>query len=507
MDVHRLELDYKQADCEDVYNGTDNYRKTDGTIPRDLRRPADDLVLEEDLSVTDFNLGKTVGTGSFGRVRFVAHKATENYYALKILKKSAIIRLKQVEHVIHEKDILKNLKHPFIVNLFGLFQDNRFLYFVLEYVCGGEFFSHLRKVERFDNKTTRFFAAQIASIFVYCHSKDTIYRDLKPENILLAQDGYVKLADFGFAKVVVDRTYTLCGTSEYIAPEVLLNKGHGKPVDWWTLGILIYEMMFGNPPFIDDNPMIVYQKILSEKISFPSFFDTHAKHLVKHLLVGDLKKRYGGLKGGVDDILKHPWFVGKRRSRASEKNNGDGGRSSGSTEWLLSCKRAATGGSTAGSVEACATPARARTSTWCARARSSKDQTSDQQENVPPRSRRSRSTQSSTYKWLSGLLRSSDSWELQNKDNEDSASAAAWFGTRRTMETDDMEVDAVPRVVRTYTRTIDFDALYRKEYASPYIPTVESATCTDNFEDYPDSDELPSVVNQAVDPFGDWSMF
>eukprot|EP00397_Hematodinium_sp_SG-2012_P005771 GEMP01005793.1.p1 GENE.GEMP01005793.1~~GEMP01005793.1.p1 ORF type:complete len:330 (+),score=48.50 GEMP01005793.1:104-1093(+) len=313
------------------------------------------------LVVSDFILGKTLGTGSFGRVRFVTYKPGGNFYALKILKKSAIIRLKQVDHITSEKNILKTLLHPFIVNMFGIFHDQRFLYLVLEYVVGGEFFTHLRKAGRFDNDTSRFYAAQITAIFEYCHGKNIIYRDLKPENILLSSDGYLKLTDFGFAKIIEYRTYTLCGTPEYIAPEVLLNKGHGKPVDWWTLGILIYEMLVGYPPFVDEDPMGIYQKILSGKIVFPKFFDKNAKVLVKKLLTADLGKRFGNLKNGVDDIKRAKWFTG-----------------------------------------------------------------------------------------------------------------------------------------------MNFQQLVDKELPAPYKPVVKSATDTSNFEEYPDSDELPPVVQASLDPFAEW---
>lgn len=145
-------------------------------------------------------------------------------------------------------------------------------------------------------------------MFEYLHSKNIIYRDLKPENILISRDGYLKLTDFGFAKICEGRTYTLCGTPEYLAPEILLNKGHGKPVDWWTLGILLYEMIAGVDPFNDDDPMLVYQKILKGKVKFPSSFDSNAKSLVKHILVQDLSKRYGNLKNGADDIKNHRFF-------------------------------------------------------------------------------------------------------------------------------------------------------------------------------------------------------
>jgi serine/threonine protein kinase len=148
----------------------------------------------------------------------------------------------------------------------------------------------------------------VAAIFEYMHAMNIVYRDLKPENLLINADGYLKLTDFGFAKVVLNRTYTLCGTPEYIAPEILLNKGHGKPVDWWALGILIYEMNHGIDPFTADDPMQIYQNILSGKIRFSSSFDSDAKSLVRHLVEHDLSKRYGNLKNGVDDVKKHRYF-------------------------------------------------------------------------------------------------------------------------------------------------------------------------------------------------------
>lgn len=155
----------------------------------------------------------------------------------------------------------------------------------------------------------RFYGAQIASVFEYLHSKDVCYRDLKPENIMIGADGYLKLIDYGFAKVVTKRTYTICGTPEYIAPEILLNKGHGKPVDWWTFGILIYEMHAGHAPFMDDDPMNIYKKIINTKPRYPDGFDSKLKSLVKHLLRRDLSKRFGNLVGGVAEIKEHRFFA------------------------------------------------------------------------------------------------------------------------------------------------------------------------------------------------------
>ena len=186
----------------------------------------------------------------------------------------------------------------------------RYVYLVMEYVIGGEFFTHLRRAGHFNNNTARFYAAQIVLIFQYLHSKDVVYRDLKPENLLIDASGNIKMTDFGFAKRVEYRTWTLCGTPEYIAPEILLNKGHGKPVDWWALGILIYEMLAGTPPFCDDDPLNIYRQILANKVIYPRYFDKNASDLISHLLQTDITKRYGGLKNGVEDIKNHPWFAG-----------------------------------------------------------------------------------------------------------------------------------------------------------------------------------------------------
>merc|ERR1712194_1001644 len=170
---------------------------------------------------------------------------------------------------------------------------------------GGELFTHLRKAGKFNNDHTRFYAAQIVMALQNLHNDSIVYRDLKPENLLLDLTGYMKITDFGFAKVVEDRTWTLCGTPEYLAPEIIQSKGHGRAVDWWALGILIFEMLAGYPPFFDENPFGIYQKILTGRIDFPRHFDVKAKDLIKRLLTHDRAKRFGCLKNGADDIKKH----------------------------------------------------------------------------------------------------------------------------------------------------------------------------------------------------------
>jgi serine/threonine protein kinase len=252
----------------------------------------------EKLTLENFEILKALGEGSFGKVFIVRHKVKGHYWAFKQLKKYEIIKSKQVDHLKNEVYILNSLSHPFIVKMAGITQDNRFLFIGMEFVAGGELFTYLRKVVRFPKMQASLYAAQVTSMFEYLHSNNVIYRDLKPENLLIDNDGYLKLTDFGFAKIVESRTYTLCGTPEYIAPEIILNKGHGKGVDWWTLGVLIFEMMAGIDPFNDSDPMMIYQNIIRGNLKFPRTFDKDGRSIVKHLLVSDLSKRYGNLKHG-----------------------------------------------------------------------------------------------------------------------------------------------------------------------------------------------------------------
>jgi len=260
-------------------------------------------------TLDDFDRMKTLGTGSFGRVMLVQHKSSKEFFAMKILDKQKIVKLKQVDHTMNEKKILAAITFPFCVGLKFHFKDTSNLYMLMEFVNGGEMFSHLRKLGRFSEPHSRFYAAQIILAFEYLHFLDLIYRDLKPENLLIDSKGFVKVTDFGFAKRVKGRTWTLCGTPEYLAPEIILSKGYNKAVDWWALGVLIFEMDAGYPPFFADQPIQIYEKIVAGKVRFPSHFSSELKDLLVHLLQVDLTKRFGNLKNGVNDIKGHKWFA------------------------------------------------------------------------------------------------------------------------------------------------------------------------------------------------------
>uniref|UniRef100_A0A0L0NR37 cAMP-dependent protein kinase n=1 Tax=Candidozyma auris TaxID=498019 RepID=A0A0L0NR37_CANAR len=259
-------------------------------------------------ALSDFAIMRTLGTGSFGRVHLVRSVHNGRYYAIKVLKKHQVVKMKQVEHTNDERRMLKLVEHPFLIRMWGTFQDAKHLFMVMDYIEGGELFSLLRKSQRFPNPVAKFYAAEVVLALEYLHSHDIIYRDLKPENILLDRNGHIKITDFGFAKEVSTVTWTLCGTPDYIAPEVITTKPYNKSVDWWSLGVLIFEMLAGYTPFYDSTPMKTYEKILSGKIHFPSFFNHDVVDLLSRLITADLSYRLGNLLNGPADIRNHAWF-------------------------------------------------------------------------------------------------------------------------------------------------------------------------------------------------------
>lgn len=293
--------------------------------------------------MTDLKVLGTLGVGAFGRVNLVKstkapssvapdadeaeskEKSTaieesskehvpavaSKTYALKVLSKSSIVENGLQEHVLTEKAIMEELHHPFILKFYGAMQDEKHIYFLLEVMLGGELFKFLRAENQFPESWSKFYAASVLLAFRDIHSKKIAYRDLKPENLVLDSNGFLKLVDFGLAKKVDSgKTWTLCGTPDYLAPEVILNEGHDWAVDYWALGVLIYEMTAGSPPFYADDPMEVYEKILSGHVSVPSHFSRGLSDLVKKLLRTYQSKRLGRTKGGTAAVMKHKWFSG-----------------------------------------------------------------------------------------------------------------------------------------------------------------------------------------------------
>uniref|UniRef100_H2YVX2 cGMP-dependent protein kinase n=1 Tax=Ciona savignyi TaxID=51511 RepID=H2YVX2_CIOSA len=269
----------------------------------------DDLILE------DFTAIDTLGVGGFGRVELVELKSDPaKTYAMKVLKKRHIVDTRQQEHIKNEKVIMMDCNSDFIVKMYRTFRDTKYIYMLLECCLGGELWTVLRDKGHFDDSAARFYTACVVEAFTYMHARGIIYRDLKPENLLLDTRGYAKLVDFGFAKRIgfSRKTWTFCGTPEYVAPEIILNKGHDLSADYWSLGILMFELMTGSPPFSGSDPMKTYNQILKgiDMIEFPKKISKNAQSLIRKLCRDNPSERLGNQRNGIKDIQKHKWFDG-----------------------------------------------------------------------------------------------------------------------------------------------------------------------------------------------------
>merc|ERR1711871_509446 len=255
-----------------------------------------------------------LGCGTFGRVTLVQDKNNpQNVYALKAMLKKEIVASKQQANVIQEKNTMLQCIHPFILRLYTTFKSPSSVYMLLEFVQGGELFTVLHTPTRdgVPEAQAKFYASVVLSGLLYLHAKNIAYRDMKPENCLIDSVGYPKIVDFGFAKVISSKSYTLCGTPEYLAPELVLGRGHTKSVDHWAFGILIYEMISGGSPFADpkgNDQVTICRNIVNGRLVFPNSFGSDAKDLVRQLLERDVSKRLGNLKEGPEQIRTHRWF-------------------------------------------------------------------------------------------------------------------------------------------------------------------------------------------------------
>uniref|UniRef100_A0AAY5EHP1 Protein kinase cGMP-dependent 2 n=1 Tax=Electrophorus electricus TaxID=8005 RepID=A0AAY5EHP1_ELEEL len=252
------------------------------------------------ISFSSLEIIATLGVGGFGRVELVSMKNENMTFALKCIKKHHIVDNRQEEHILSERRILSETCCPFIVRMYQTFKDSKYVYMLLEACLGGEIWSLLRDRGSFDENTAKFCVGCVTEAFEYLHNKGIIYRDLKPENLMLDSEGYVKLVDFGFAKIIKcgQKTWTFCGTPEYVAPEIILNKGHGLSVDFWSMGILIFELLTGRPPFAGSDQMMIYTFILKgmEKMDFPKTITKRPGDLIRKLCKWFTSFSWAGLK-------------------------------------------------------------------------------------------------------------------------------------------------------------------------------------------------------------------
>jgi len=274
-----------------------------------------------DLEFKHLQVVGPLGQGTFGRVKLMRHydpngpgqKASEaKVYALKVIAKSLVVAHHQQANVISERDVMLKCDHPFLLKLYNTYRDRFNLYLLLEFVQGGELFSviHTANGDGVKPADARFYAACTVAAVGYLHSKNIAYRDLKPENMLIDDVGYVRVVDFGFAKEVTNKTYTLCGTPEYLAPEIVMGRGHGIGVDWWAVGILIYEMIAGFSPFSDPmgyDQVVICQNIVNGTLRFKGF-ERSSKQLISLLLKREPHERLGCGYGGEERIREHAWF-------------------------------------------------------------------------------------------------------------------------------------------------------------------------------------------------------
>ena len=277
-------------------------------------------------SLNDYVINHYIHYGRFGHFHFCQTKKDESkYFLLKVLKKSVILEKKLFDKIKQEIEMYEKLKHPFFFpKLIGIAtNDPKYLGLFFNFVPGGKLRSLLNRKKKFPLEQAKFYLGNILLILENMHKNKVIYRDLKPDNLLIKQNGYLTILDISYAKELKnknDLTYTLCGTPNYLAPEIILNKGYNYSIDFWSLGVILFEMLVGKDPFHSHDPMLIYQNILTNKMQFPKIIDRDAKTLINHLLVSDPTKRYGCLKNGGEDIKNHRLYNDFRWRRLADES-------------------------------------------------------------------------------------------------------------------------------------------------------------------------------------------
>lgn len=310
--LHEIEDSEELVEClhEEAVKELQRTSSGDDISEKSFEDIDSDSTTVETVGLEDFEVMKLVGQGAFGKVFQVRKRNTSEIYAMKVMRKDKIMEKDHAAYMKAERDILTKVDHPFIVQLRYSFQTKYRLYLVLDFVNGGHLFFQLYNHGLFREDLARIYAAEIVSAVSHLHANGIMHRDLKPENILLDADGHAMLTDFGLAKEFDEntRSNSMCGTVEYMSPEIFLGKGHDKAADWWSVGILLFEMLTGKPPFIGGNRQKIQQKIIKDKIKLPAFLSSDAHSVLKGLLQKDPSKRLGSGPLGIDEIKHHKWF-------------------------------------------------------------------------------------------------------------------------------------------------------------------------------------------------------
>ncbi|KAL1921294.1 uncharacterized protein VTP21DRAFT_11010 [Calcarisporiella thermophila] len=285
----------------------------------------EDIDFSEEVELNHFHLLRSVGKGSFGKVRVVQHKQTKNLYALKYINKIACIKMRAAENILSERRLLECIDFPLIVNLHYAFQDDENLFMVLDLMLGGDLRFHLNRQGSLREEVVRFYAAEISLSLDYLHSKQIVHRDLKPDNILLDQKGHAHLTDFNIAthySKSVPLT-SLAGSVAYMAPEILLRKGYFYTVDWWSLGIVLYELLFGRRPFKGKTTHALKMSILTEPLKFPDNAETMVSpeciDFIRRLCERDITQRMGCGPDRMEELKRHKWFEGVEWAKLEKK--------------------------------------------------------------------------------------------------------------------------------------------------------------------------------------------
>jgi len=288
------------------YDEEDDIEEQGGINGKEQVRAPEPIKMSRHIGPHSFSNLAMVGKGGFGKVNQVVFKETNEIFAMKILKKKHLIQTKSVDNTIAEKDILCKIRHPFIVRLHYAFQSDTKVHLVMDFVNGGHLLHHMHKESIFSEPQAKFYIAEVILALEHLHELNIIHRDLKPENVLLDSSGHCVLTDFGFAKenvLTLESCSSFCGTLEYMAPEVVKKSKYGKPADWWSVGILLYDMLIGCPPFQHKNDNTLYKKILNDKLKLPGYLSKECVGLIKGLLQRDLKQRFT-----IKEIKEHKFF-------------------------------------------------------------------------------------------------------------------------------------------------------------------------------------------------------